>query len=67
MEIWEVIAIVIWLPLFFFMMKRLRRKSQEGSQLHKLTYRWLGGWVIFGVAIVIVSIIVYFYISNISI
>lgn len=67
MEIWEVIAIVIWLPLFFFMMKRLRRKSKKGSQLHTVVYRWQVGWLIFGVAIVIVSIIMYFYISNISI
>jgi hypothetical protein len=49
------------------MMKRLRRKSQEGSQLHNWAYRWLGGWVIFGIIMVIVSIFMYFYISNITI
>ena len=67
MDIWTIVIILIWLPVFFFMMKRLRRKSQEGSQLHTLTNRWLGGWVIFGVVMVVVLIVMYFYISNISI
>jgi preprotein translocase subunit YajC len=67
MDIWTVIFILIWIPTFYFMMKRLRRKSQEGSQLHNWAYRWLGGWVIFGIIMVIVSIFMYFYISNITI
>jgi hypothetical protein len=67
MDIWTIILTLIWIPAFFFMMKRLRRKSKEGSPLHKGAYRWLSGWIIFGLIMILVSIFVSLYISNMSI